>query len=79
MVKLWVWLIKMSEVKTFRVSGRITKPNFKTNFSKELRAMKPEDAVEEVYKTLGSKHKVKRFYIKVEKVEEVSSEEPTLE
>jgi large subunit ribosomal protein LX len=67
----------MSEVKTFRVSGRITKPNFRTNFSKELRAMKPEDAVEEVYKTLGSKHKVKRFYIKVEKVEEVSSEEPT--
>ena len=63
----------------FRVSGRITKPNFKTNFSKELRALKPEDAVEEVYKTLGSKHKVKRFYIKVEKVEEVSSEEPTLE
>jgi large subunit ribosomal protein LX len=69
----------MSEVKMFRVSGRITKPNFKTNFSKELRALKPEDAVEEVYKTLGSKHKVKRFYIKVEKVEEVSSEEPTLE
>jgi len=67
----------MSEVKTFRVSGRITKPNFRTNFRKELRAMKPEDAVEEVYKTLGSKHKVKRFYIKVEKVEEVSSEEPT--
>jgi large subunit ribosomal protein LX len=63
----------------FRVSGRITKPNFKTNFSKELKALKPEDAVEEVYKTLGSKHKVKRFYIKVEKVEEVSSEEPTLE
>jgi large subunit ribosomal protein LX len=69
----------MSEVKTFRVSGRITKPNFRTNFSKELRAMKPEDAVEEVYKTLGSKHRIKRFYIKVEKVEEVSSEEPTLE
>ena len=63
----------------FRVSGRITKPNFKTNFSKELRALKPEDAVEEVYKTFGSKHKVQRFYIKVEKVEEVSSEEPTLE
>ena len=65
----------MSEVKTFRVSGRITKPNFKTSFSKELKALKPEDAVEEVLKTLGSKHKVKRFHIKVEKVEEVSSEE----
>jgi large subunit ribosomal protein LX len=69
-------LIEVSEVKLFRVSGRITKPNFKTSFSKEVRALKPEDAVEEVYKTLGSKHKVKRFYIKVEKVEEISSQEP---
>jgi len=65
----------MSEVKLFRVSGRITKPNFKTSFSKELKALKPEDAVEEVYKILGSKHKVKRFYIKVDKVEEISSVE----
>lgn len=65
----------MSEVKLFRVSGKITKPNFKTNFSKEIRALKPEDAVEEVLKILGSKHKVKRFYIKVESVDEISSEE----
>lgn len=65
----------MSEVKLFRVSGKITKPNFKTNFSKEIRALKPEDAVELVYKNLGSKHKVKRFYIKIEKVEEISPEE----
>jgi large subunit ribosomal protein LX len=72
-----MWLIEMSEVKLFRVTGRITKPNFRTNFNKEIRALKPEDAVEEVYKILGSKHKVKRFYIKVEQVEEISSEEPT--
>jgi large subunit ribosomal protein LX len=72
-----MWLIEMSEVKLFRVTGRITKPNFRTNFSKEIRALKPEDAIEEVYKILGSKHKVKRFYIKVEQVEEISSEEPT--
>ncbi|MEM2888321.1 MAG: 50S ribosomal protein L18Ae [Candidatus Bathyarchaeia archaeon] len=65
----------MSEVKLFRVSGKITKPNFKTNFSKEIRALKPEDAVELVYENLGSKHKVKRFYIKIEKVEEISPEE----
>lgn len=70
-----MWLIKMSEVKLFRVSGKITKPNFKTNFSKEIRALKPEDAVELVYENLGSKHKVKRFYIKIEKVEEISPEE----
>jgi len=61
----------MSEVKVFRVIGRIMKPNLKTNFQKEVRALKPEHAVEEVYKTLGSKHKVKRFHIKIERVEEV--------
>ena len=64
----------MSEIKTFRVIGKITKPNYKTTFQKEIRALKPEDAIEEVYKTMGSKHKVKRFYIKIEKVEEASAE-----
>jgi len=61
----------MSEVKVYRVIGRIVKPNLKTNFQKEVRALKPEDAVEEVYKILGSKHRVKRFHIKVEQIEEV--------
>lgn len=63
----------MSEVKVYRVIGRITKPNLKTNFQKEVRALKPEDAVEEVYKIIGSKHRVKRFYIKIKKVEEVKN------
>lgn len=65
----------MSEVKVFRVIGRITKPNLRTKFQKEVRAVKPEDAVEDVYKILGSKHKVKRFHIKVELVEEVNNPE----
>ncbi len=64
----------MSEVKVYQVMGKITKPNFKTSFRKEIRALKPEDAVEEVYKILGSKHKVQRFYIKIEKIEEVANE-----
>jgi len=67
-------LIEMSKVKVYQVVGRITKPNFKTSFRKEIRALKPEDAVEEVYKILGSKHKVQRFYIKIEKIEEVANE-----
>jgi large subunit ribosomal protein LX len=70
-----MWLIEMSEVKLFRVTGEIRKPNFQTNFQKEIRALKPKDAVEEVYKILGSKHRVKRFYIKIAKVEEVTAEE----
>jgi large subunit ribosomal protein LX len=65
----------MGEVKTYDVIGRITKPNFQTRFQKRIRAVKPEDAVEEVYKTLGSKHRVKRFYIKVEKIVEVAPEQ----
>ena len=65
----------MSEVKVFRVIGEIKKPNFQTDFRKEVRALKPEDAVEKIYMDLGSKHRVKRFQIKIVKVEEISPEE----
>jgi len=65
----------MSEVKIFRVIGKIDKPNWKTSFSKEVRALKPEHAVEKIYKELGSKHRAKRFQIKILKVEEIPLEE----
>ena len=65
----------MSEVKVFRVTGKIRKPNYQTEFKKEVRALKPEDAVEKVYMELGSKHKVKRFQMKISKVEEIGPEE----
>ena len=65
----------MSEVKVFRVSGEIRKPNFQTDFRREIRALKPEEAVERIYMELGSKHRAKRFQIKIVKVEEVSPEE----
>jgi large subunit ribosomal protein LX len=65
----------MSEVKVFRVSGEIRKPNFQTEFRKEVRALKPEDAVEKVYMELGSKHRVKRFQMRISKVEEIGPEE----
>ena len=65
----------MSEVKVFRVIGKIRKPNFQTEFQKEVRALKPEDAVEKVYMELGSKHRVKRFQMKISQVEEIGPEE----
>ncbi|RJS88492.1 50S ribosomal protein L18a [Candidatus Bathyarchaeota archaeon] len=65
----------MSEVKTYRIIGRINKPNLKSRFRKEMKAVKPEDAIEELYKIFGSKHRVKRFQIKIERVEEVPKEE----
>jgi len=65
----------MSEVKVFRVIGKIRKPNFQTEFQKEVRALKPEDAVEKVYMLLGSKHRVKRFQMTISQVEEIGPEE----
>ena len=65
----------MSEIKTYRVTGKIAKPNWQTNFQKELRAMKQEEAVERVYKEIGSKHRAKRFQIKILKIEEIEPEE----
>jgi large subunit ribosomal protein LX len=65
----------MSEVKVYRLSGKINKPNFKTEFKKEVRALNPEDATEKVYMLLGSKHRVKRFQLKIYKVEEVNLED----
>jgi len=67
----------MSEVKIFRVTGKITKPNWQTNFQKEIRALKQEEAVDRVYKEIGSKHKAKRFQIKILKVEQIKPEEVT--
>lgn len=62
-------------MKVFRVTGEIRKPNLETSFKKEVLAAKPEHAVERVYAELGSKHRVKRFHIKIVKVEEVPPEE----
>ena len=64
-----------NKVKVFRVSGEIDKPNYQTSFRKEVRALKPEHAVEEVYKQLGSRHRAKRFQIKIVGVEEVDPQD----
>jgi large subunit ribosomal protein LX len=65
----------MGELKVFRVTGEIRKPNLKTHFGKEVIALKPEQAIEKVYKELGSRHRVKRFHIKIGKVEEIPLQE----
>jgi large subunit ribosomal protein LX len=66
---------KMTEMKVFRVTGEINKPKLKTPFAKELVVDKPEHAIEKVYAEIGSKHRVKRFQIKIVNVEEVPVEE----
>ena len=66
---------KMIKVKVFRVTGEINKPKLKTPFAKEVVVDKPEHAVEKVYAEIGSKHRVKRFQIKIADVKEVPVEE----
>jgi len=66
---------KMNKMKVFRVTGEINKPNLKTSFAKEVIVDKPAHAVEKVYAEIGSKHRVKRFHIKISNVEEVPPEE----
>jgi large subunit ribosomal protein LX len=65
----------MNQVKAFRVTGEIHKPNLETSFKKEVIAVKREQAVEKVYAELGSRHRVKRFHIEISKVEEIQPEE----
>lgn len=67
----------MSEIKIFRVTGKIAKPNWQTNFQKEIRALKQEEALDSLYKEIGSKHRAKRFQIKILKIEEIKPEEVT--
>lgn len=62
-------------MKVFRVIGEIRKPNLETPFKKEVVAIKREHAVEKVYAELGSRHRVKRFQIKILQVEEVPPED----
>jgi large subunit ribosomal protein LX len=62
----------MSDVKIFRVAGEILSPNYTTTFSKDIRALKPEHAVEQVFTTVGSQHRVKRVHIKVTSVAEIT-------
>jgi large subunit ribosomal protein LX len=62
-------------MKVFRVTGEINKPNLATTFAKEILAEKSEHAIEKVYTEIGSRHRVKRFHIKIESAVEISADE----
>ena len=65
----------MSTVKIFRVKGRILKSDYKTVFSKDVRAVKSEDAIEKVYTLLGGQHHIKRFHLQIDSVQEIIAED----
>jgi large subunit ribosomal protein LX len=62
-------------MKTYRVTGEINKPRLSTPFVRELLADKSEHAVEKVYAEIGSRHRVKRYHIKITSSQEISADQ----
>ncbi len=65
----------MSEVKIFRIKGRILKHNYNTAFSKDISSTTEKAAVEKIYTDLGSQHKVRRVHVRIESVQEIEPDE----
>ncbi|MBS7655148.1 50S ribosomal protein L18a [Candidatus Bathyarchaeota archaeon] len=53
------------ELKNFKVYGEVKKGKFKMSFIKVVKALKIEDVLEKIYCDFGSRHKAKRFEIKI--------------
>ena len=62
-------------VKIYKVEGQICKPNYTSRFSKELRAVNPEEAIEKMYAELGGQHGIKRVHLRIDAVEELRLDE----
>jgi len=64
----------MSRAKKFKISGEIKKSNLlePIKFTKIIDAEKKEHALEKIYADIGSRHKAKRFDIRIFGIEEVS-------
>lgn len=64
----------MSEVKKFRITGEIRKAKTKIPFSVAYDALKQEHALQRLYAEMGSKHRARKFEIKIAHVEETKRE-----
>ncbi|MEM1525529.1 MAG: 50S ribosomal protein L18Ae [Ignisphaera sp.] len=66
--------IKIYRITGFMLIGYDRYPQW-IRFTKEIRALKLEHALEKLYSELGSKHKLKRANIKIVDVTEITPEE----
>ena len=65
----------MSSVKRFRITGELRKRGERLPFKKEFRALRKEDAIQNLYADMGSRHKARRFEIAIKNIEEISEAE----
>lgn len=70
-----------NEVKIYRITGYMLIGHDKyptwQKFTVELRALNEQQALEKLYSLLGSRHKLKRYHIKVAEVTPISPAEVT--
>ncbi|MCK4757965.1 MAG: 50S ribosomal protein L18a [Thermoplasmata archaeon] len=62
-------------MKAFKVSGTFLMGRDMQPFTKEVAAEDKNDAEEQVYSIMGSKHGVKRFRIKIENITPMKTED----
>lgn len=65
----------LSEVRKFKITGEIRKAKMKIPFSVEYDALKREHALQRLYAEMGSRHRARRFEIKIADIKESKQEE----
>ena len=56
-------------MKKFRITGEIKKGKTRIPFSVEFNALKEEHALQRMYSEMGSRHRARRFEIKITKIQ----------
>ncbi|MHA1231499.1 MAG: 50S ribosomal protein L18Ae [Candidatus Helarchaeota archaeon] len=59
------------ELKLFQINGKYRKEKNEYNFSQNVSAYSEKHAIEKVYSIIGSRHKVKRYNIKILEVKKI--------
>ncbi len=65
----------MSQVSRFKITGELRKGGENLPFTKDIRAVKKEDALQHLYSEMGSRHKARRFEITIKQIEELPEAE----
>jgi len=56
-------------VKKFKITGEIRKGQTRIPFSVEFNALKEEEALQRLYSEMGSRHRARRFEVKITKIQ----------
>jgi len=65
------------KTKIFRIQGKFVMGEKPQVFTKELKAINERDVQEKIYSEFGSKHRINRNQIQLEKIEEITLDEVT--